>query len=285
MESMICCKIENEAGGNRASLLRPDATDDIGDPYIQDYDSDTSAPVPTLSESSGSRDGLVPTPSESSGSSDGPVPSPLESSGSRDGPVPTPLESSGASDGAPGVVHEHYSVDDVGPRSLQALLDELDAQDDDLPVLEPYVEEGDTLPIMRAESAEMAAADSMAELADTTDLGETVLPDSRTELGETVLPDSRTELGETVPDSRTELGETVPDSRTVLGETVPSRTELGETKADSRTELGETVPPDSRTELAKDDREAAIREAKQRQLRLKALLAASAQKLAQMSLF
>ena len=255
MESMICCKIEFEAGGNRTSLLRPDATDDIGDPYIQDYDSDTSAPVPTLSESSGSRDGLVPTPSESSGSSDGPVPSPLESSGSRDGPVPTPLESSGASDGAP-VVHEHYSSDDIGPRSLQALLDELDGKDDDLPALEPYVEEGDTLPTMRAESAEMAA-----------------------------LPDSRTELGETVPDSRTELGETVPDSRTVLGETVPSRTELGETKADSRTELGETVPPDSRTELAKDDREAAIREAKQRQLRLKALLAASAQKLAQMSLF
>ena len=65
----------------------------------------------------------------------------------------------------------------------------LDGKDDDLPALEPYVEEGDTLPTMRAESAEMAA-----------------LPDSRTELGETV-PDSRTELGETVPDSRTELGE------------------------------------------------------------------------------
>ena len=62
-----------------------------------------------------------------------------------------------------------------------------------------------------------------------------------------------------------------------------SRTELGETKPGSRTELGETVP--SRTELAKDDREAAIRKGKQRQLRLKALLAASAHKLAQLSLF
>ena len=160
--------------------MRPDSSDDFSDPYIQDYDSDSSA---HRSGSSGSIVAATPVPTPS-----GLVPTPSESSGSSDGPVPTPLESSGASDGAP-VVHEHYSSDDIGPRSLQALLDELDGKDDDLPALEPYVEEGDTLPTMRAESAEMAA-----------------LPDSRTELGETV-PDSRTELGETVPDSRTELGE------------------------------------------------------------------------------
>ena len=97
--------------------MRPDSSDDFSDPYIQDYDSDSSA---HRSGSSGSNVAATPVPTPS-----GLVPTPSESSGSSDGPVPTPLESSGASDGAP-VVHEHYSSDDIGPRSLQALLDELD---------------------------------------------------------------------------------------------------------------------------------------------------------------
>ena len=110
---------QNKAGGDRASLMREDSSDDI-DPYLPDgldslEDQDTTT---TPAVSCGSRDAESVDTSAASGST-------------------TPSERVSA---AP-EVHEHFSVDDIGPRSLLEMLEELSSKDDELPVLTPYVEE------------------------------------------------------------------------------------------------------------------------------------------------
>ena len=258
--------LEHKAGGTKECLMRQDSSDDINDPYIQDEgDSDDDATAPAES-------GDV---AEASASSE--------------------VAASNRVLGAPEVV-EHYSVDDIGPRSLLEMLEELSVKDDELPALTPYVEGDDEMAIALASLGE-ATASTREDLVETTvastreDLGETTVASSM-DLGETTVASFSGDLGETTTvASRTgDLGETATvASRTGdLGETTvaSSSRDLGETTVASTTgDLGETTtvaPP--RSAAVGEDTEAAAR-AKARQLQLKALLAASARKLSELSLF
>ena len=234
---------QNKAGGDRASLMREDSSDDI-DPYLPDgldslEDQDTTT---TPAVSCGSRDAESVDTSAASGST-------------------TPSERVSA---AP-EVHEHFSVDDIGPRSLLEMLEELSSKDDELPVLTPYVEE--------------TVASSMGlgqrTVASSMDLDETTVASTAVDLGETTVASTAAGgLGETTVASTTgDLGETIVASTTG---------DLGETTVASSTHLGETVAPVSSAAVT-GDTEAA--RAKARQLQLKALLAASAKKLSELSLF
>ena len=257
--------LEHKAGGTKECLLRQDSSDDINDPYIQDEgDSDDDAAAPAES-------GDV---AEASASSE--------------------VAASNRVLGAPEVV-EHYSVDDIGPRSLLEMLEELSVKDDELPALTPYVEGDDEMAIALASMGE-ATASTREDLVETTvastreDLGETTVASSM-DLGETTVASFSGDLGETtVASTREDLGETTTvASRTGdLGETTvaSSSRDLGETTVASTTgDLGETtrVAP-ARSAAVGEDTEAAAR-AKARQLQLKALLAASARKLSELSLF
>ena len=208
--------LEHKAGGTKECLLRQDSSDDINDPYIQDEgDSDDDAAAPAES-------GDV---AEASASSE--------------------VAASNRVLGAPEVV-EHYSVDDIGPRSLLEMLEELSVKDDELPALTPYVEGDDEMAIALASMGEATAS-------------------TREDLVETTVASTREDLGETTVASSMDLGET----------TVASTTgDLGETTR---------VAP-ARSAAVGEDTEAAAR-AKARQLQLKALLAASARKLSELSLF
>ena len=246
---------QNKAGGDRASLMREDSSDDI-DPYLPDgldslEDQDTTT---TPAVSCGSRDAESVDTSAASGST-------------------TPSERVSA---AP-EVHEHFSVDDIGPRSLLEMLEELSSKDDELPVLTPYVEET------------VASSMGLGErtVASSMDLDETTVASTAVDLGETTVASTAVDLGETTVASTAAggLGETTVASTTGdLGETIVASTtgDLGETTVASRTHLGETVAPVSSAAVT-GDTEAA--RAKARQLQLKALLAASAKKLSELSLF
>ena len=234
---------QNKAGGDRASLMREDSSDDI-DPYLPDgldslEDQDTTT---TPAVSCGSRDAESVDTSAASGST-------------------TPSERVSA---AP-EVHEHFSVDDIGPRSLLEMLEELSSKDDQLPVLTPYVEET------------VASSMGLGErtVASSMDLDETTVASTAVDLGETTVASTAAGgLGETTVASTTgDLGETIVASTTG---------DLGETTVASSTHLGETVAPVSSAAVT-GDTEAA--RAKARQLQLKALLAASAKKLSELSLF
>ena len=257
--------LEHKAGGTKECLMRQDSSDDINDPYIQDQgDSDDDATAPAES-------GDV---AEASASSE--------------------VAASNRVLGAPEVV-EHYSVDDIGPRSLLEMLEELSVKDDELPALTPYVEDDAEMAIALASLGE-ATASTREDLVETTvassmDLGETTVASFSGDLGETTVASTREDLGETtVASTKKDLGETpTVASRTGdLGETTvaSSSRDLGETTVASTTgDLGETttVAP-ARSAAVGDDTEAAAR-AKARQLQLKALLAASARKLSELSLF
>ena len=248
---------QNKAGGDRASLMREDSSDDI-DPYLPDgldslEDQDTTT---TPAVSCGSRDAESVDTSAASGST-------------------TPSERVSA---AP-EVHEHFSVDDIGPRSLLEMLEELSSKDDELPVLTPYVEET------------VASSMGLGErtVASSMDLDETTVASTAVDLGETTVASTAVDLGETTVASTAAggLGETtVASTIGDLGETTVASTAaggLGETTVASTTgDLGETIVA-STTAAVTGDTEAA--RAKARQLQLKALLAASATKLSELSLF
>ena len=246
---------QNKAGGDRASLMREDSSDDI-DPYLPDgldslEDQDTTT---TPAVSCGSRDAESVDTSAASGST-------------------TPSERVSA---AP-EVHEHFSVDDIGPRSLLEMLEELSSKDDQLPVLTPYVEET------------VASSMGLGErtVASSMDLDETTVASTAVDLGETTVASTAEDLGETTEASTAAvgLGETTVASTTGdLGETIVASTtgDLGETTVASSTHLGETVAPVSSAAVTGDT---AAARAKARQLQLKALLAASAKKLSELSLF
>ena len=280
---------QNKAGGDRASLMREDSSDDI-DPYLPDgldslEDQDTTT---TPAVSCGSRDAESVDTSAASGST-------------------TPSERVSA---AP-EVHEHFSVDDIGPRSLLEMLEELSSKDDELPVLTPYVEEtvassmglGERTVASSMDLDETTVASTAVDLGETTaavDLGETTVASTAAgglgettvastigDLGETTVASTIADLGETTVASTAAggLGETTVASTTGdLGETIVASTtgDLGETTVASSTHLGETVAPVSSAAVT-GDTEAA--RAKARQLQLKALLAASAKKLSELSLF
>ena len=271
---------QNKAGGDRASLTREDSSDDI-DPYLPDgldslEDQDTTT---TPAVSCGSRDAESVDTSAASGST-------------------TPSERVSA---AP-EVHEHFSVDDIGPRSLLEMLEELSSKDDELPVLTPYVEEtvassmdlGERTVASSMDLDETTVASTAVDLGETTvastavDLGETTVASTAAGgLGETTVASTIGDLGETTVASTAAggLGETTVASTTGdLGETIVASTtgDLGETTVASSTHLGETVAPVSSAAVT-GDTEAA--RAKARQLQLKALLAASAKKLSELSLF
>ncbi|CAE7789110.1 unnamed protein product [Symbiodinium sp. CCMP2456] len=227
------------AGGNKASLVRPDSSDDLNDPYMQDQeDSDGAATAPAATASAAS---------EPSGSD-------------RDLAAPE--------------VHEHYSVDDIGPRSLLELLEELSVKDDELPALTPYVD-GDDL-------GETTVASSSGDVGETTvasssgDLGETTVASTTGDSGETTV----TTVASTEDSGETTVASTKGDS---CETTVASNSrDSGETTtvASSSRDSGETTVAPLRSADAGGDTEAA--RAKARQLQLKALLAASARKLSEL---
>ena len=140
----------SEAGGNAASLLRPDSEDDDADPFIDDNDDSPPPPPPAagalLAEvepasvpSSRASDVEPSLPVSSSGASEVEPSLRMPSSGAGDVGPSLPEPSSGAyeveyslqepSSGASAGVAEHFSVDDIGPRSLEALLAEIDSPD------------------------------------------------------------------------------------------------------------------------------------------------------------
>ena len=259
---------QNKAGGDRASLMREDSSDDI-DPYLPDgldslEDQDTTT---TPAVSCGSRDAESVDTSATSGST-------------------TPSERVSA---AP-EVHEHFSVDDIGPRSLLEMLEELSSKDDELPVLTPYVEEtvASSMGLGERTVASSMDLDETTVASTAVDLGETTVASTAVDLGETTVASTAAGgLGETTVASTAAggLGETTVASTTGdLGETIVASTtgDLGETTVASSTHLGETVAPVSSAAVT-GDTEAA--RAKARQLQLKALLAASAKKLSELSLF
>ena len=233
---------QNKAGGDRASLMREDSSDDI-DPYLPDgldslEDQDTTT---TPAVSCGSRDAESVDTSAASGST-------------------TPSERVSA---AP-EVHEHFSVDDIGPRSLLEMLEELSSKDDELPVLTPYVEEtvassmglGDRTVASSMDLDETTVASTAVDLGETTvastaagGLGETTVASTAAGgLGETTVASTIGDLGETTVASTAAggLGETTVASTTGdLGETIVASTtgDLGETTVASSTHLGETVAP------------------------------------------
>ena len=84
-------------------------------------------------------------------------------------------------------VHEHFSVDDIGPRSLLEMLEELSSKDDELPVLTPYVEE--------TVASSMGLGDRT--VASSMDLDETTVASTAVDLGETTVASTAVDLGET----------------------------------------------------------------------------------------
>ncbi|CAE7197320.1 hypothetical protein AK812_SmicGene350 [Symbiodinium microadriaticum] len=139
-----------QAGGNAASLLHPDSEDDDADPFIDDNDDSPPPPPPAagalLAEvepasgpSSRASDVESSLPVSSSGASEVEPSLRMPSSGAGDVGPSLPEPSSGAYEvedslqeplsGASAGVAEHFSVDDIGPRSLEALLAEIDSPD------------------------------------------------------------------------------------------------------------------------------------------------------------